>query len=167
MKRAVLWSLPLAIVLGPWSAALAQSALPVDSLDCLLTDSPDRAHPDAWQDYLGPPDSIVKHPRDVAPDDTPSFVDWHYPDLVLALRYGVYILSIRLTGPTHATRRGLRVGDTRERVRALYGDPGGISNSRWEYLWTPEQRAFHFCRVLIDMRNDTVERILLITASAE
>jgi len=44
---------------------------------------------------------------------------WHYPDLEIFLKAGkVAILSI--TGPSRATRRGLRVGDFAMRARTLY-----------------------------------------------
>jgi hypothetical protein len=44
---------------------------------------------------------------------------WHYPDLQVFLKAGkVAILSI--TGPSRATRRGLRVGDSATRAQTLY-----------------------------------------------
>lgn len=105
---------------------------------------------------LGEPDSIRVDPNPLEPGT--DLLSWYYRDLSLGVRYGV-VGGITLDTPGLATARGLRVGDTLERMRSLYGEPSGTSERSWYYLDPIDHRGLH----AIDMRiaNGTVISIFL------
>jgi hypothetical protein len=80
---------------------------------------------------LGMPDS------DTASDDFrdpgAKLVAWHYRDLTVILGSHNSLGGVAITGPSIATARGLRVGDTRERARVLYGAPESEFGGDWQY----------------------------------
>ena len=80
---------------------------------------------------LGPPDSVseVKDSRD--PDA--KFVTWRYPTFVLELGTYNSLGGVEITGPGVATPRGLRVGDSIQRVRQLYGPSCDSQASECQY----------------------------------
>jgi hypothetical protein len=68
---------------------------------------------------LGPPDSVTA--EDDTRDPGAELITWHYRDLILELGTYNSLGGVEITGQGVATRRGLRLGDTIERVRELYG----------------------------------------------
>lgn len=77
---------------------------------------------------LGRPGSVdvQGHPWDSA-----GLRVWHYPDLDILISGSVEAITIKT--PAVATARGIRVGDTVQRLRAAYGEPEGGGGASWTY----------------------------------
>jgi hypothetical protein len=81
---------------------------------------------------------------------------WQYPDLLVSFKRGkVSILS--LTGPSHRTSCGLRVGDPAGRVRTLYRSCIEGASSLYTACWTTED--FDERAITISLHNGHVVRI--------
>ncbi len=97
---------------------------------------------------LGEPDSIISMPDPDAPDV--ELLAWVYPALAVSfgddgLRYG-----ITLTDSTVATSRGLRPGDSEERLIELYGRPHQREESTWDYVAPDDAEGLHVMRVRVE-----------------
>ncbi|SRR6266567_1817308 len=95
---------------------------------------------------FGRPDSIGRDPNRFEPGT--ELITWYYHDMILGMGYGAAVGGVTLSTPTLATARGLRVGDTLERIRALYGEPRGSSKDSWYYLDPHDDSELH----VIDIR---------------
>ena len=80
---------------------------------------------------LGMPDSETA--SDDFRDPGGKLVAWHYRDLTVLLGSHNSLGGVSITGASISTARGLRVGDTRERARALYGAPESEFGGDWQY----------------------------------
>ena len=83
---------------------------------------------------MGPPDSISADEDSRNPGA--KLIAWHYRDIIVELGSYNSLGGVEIIGPTTATARGLRVGDSPGRVRELYptdcaGDDG--SECQLEY----------------------------------
>jgi hypothetical protein len=77
---------------------------------------------------LGAPASVRRH--EFQPGE--MFTTWQYEGL--AVEFGsIARQGITITTPRIATRRGLRVGDSEQRVLALYGPPNERIDTDWIY----------------------------------
>jgi hypothetical protein len=87
---------------------------------------------------------------------------WYYHGVIVYFnRIGVR-LGVELTDSTFVTKRGLRVGDSLDRVIELYGRPRyawAITPNRWTFLAQDSEDASHVIRV--NLRADQVSRIYL------
>jgi hypothetical protein len=84
------------------------------------------------QRNVGKPDSVALEHNTLGGG---VFINWFYADLrffFVPSDSGAMVLGITLQTPHVATRRGLRVGDTADRVRLLYGEPD-IYQDEWRY----------------------------------
>jgi len=94
------------LLLATATATAAQQPAPLASSDLLVAGVAVDDDSSSVRRRLGAPVSIDSS-------------GWHYPDLQVFLKAGkVAILSI--TGPSRATRRGLRLGDPATRALTLY-----------------------------------------------
>jgi hypothetical protein len=114
------------------TADIAQTApRRFDSTDVVVAGLSQGMDSAAVRRLLGQPDSIAAEPD---PRDPPAtFVDWHYPTLTVTLGSYNALGGVTLTGASVATLRGLRVGDTRSRLVALYGEPRDTTGDTWQY----------------------------------
>lgn len=87
---------------------------------------------------LGAPQSVADS-RDFR-DKESKLVSWRYRDLTVWLGSNDQVRGAWISGPSLATRRGLRVGDSRERVGQLYGVPAAGDDKMVEYA-DPNERS--------------------------
>jgi hypothetical protein len=110
-------------------------ARPLEPTDFVVAGIPDNypaidIEPDTIRirQLLGPPAAIRRH--ETQPGDT--LTTWQYDGLTVEFG-SISRLGITLASPRVATRRGLRVGDTEQRLRALYGPPSRYEDADWIY----------------------------------
>ena len=102
-----------------------------DSTDVVVAGLSQGMDSAAVRRLLGQPDSVTAEPD---PRDPPAtLVDWHYPALTVTLGSYNSLGGITLKGASVATLRGLRVGDARSRLVALYGVPRDTPGATWQY----------------------------------
>ena len=90
-------------------------------------------------------------------DKESKLVSWRYRDLTVLLGSSDEVRGAWINGPSLATKRGLRVGDSRERVGQLYGMPAAGDDKMVEYA-DPNERS-HVIRVVL--RRERVETIFV------
>lgn len=101
---------------------------------------------------LGRPDTITR--SEFQPGDMTTV--WHYDGLFVAFG-SISRIGITLTSPRYATRRGLRVGDTEQRVLALYGSPSRREDADWIYE-DPRERLNV---ITVTVQDHRVERVYI------
>jgi len=80
---------------------------------------------------LGPPDSISAEPD--GRDARTKLVEWHYPAVSISLGSNGKLGGVSITSGAVATKRGLRLGDSRARLVSLYGLPADTTGQAWQY----------------------------------
>ncbi|HKJ93951.1 MAG TPA: hypothetical protein VJ957_12350 [Longimicrobiales bacterium] len=101
----------------------------------------------AIRGVLGAPDSITVYDN---PFDAGGKIPvYFYRDLMVTFSYGETPLGFTLTGPSVATARGLKVGDSVERARALYSEPGYTDPDAWEYYDPKDTEGLHVIQLSI------------------
>ncbi|HEX5003828.1 MAG TPA: hypothetical protein VFV65_00830 [Gemmatimonadales bacterium] len=116
--------------------------------DFVVAGLPDDADSSEVLAQLGEPDSVISTPDPEEPDI--DLLAWVYPELAVAfgedgLRYG-----ITLTGPGVATARGLRTGDSTDRLTELYGRPQRRDAAGWDYVAPDDADGLHVMRVRLE-----------------
>ena len=81
---------------------------------------------------LGPPSSVKAYVTRIDDEDL-HLTDWFYPGLRLIFSQNGKLRWARVTGHGWPTHRGLRVGDSVDRVVALYGAPRNRSDNEYSY----------------------------------
>jgi hypothetical protein len=142
--------------LGSLVLALTALGVPVSKLtpeDFVIAGVSEGMDAAAVRKTVGKPQSIrtSKNPFDPAS----KLMDWHYDSLSVAFVDGT-VNATTLTAPNRATKRGLRVGDSAEKLRGLYGEPDGKYQADWEYVDPKEET--HVLRITV--KNGRVTRIL-------
>jgi hypothetical protein len=107
--------------LGVWLGSSQQTPTklaPRDFVVAGITHATDSA---AVRQQLGQPDSVTvsDHPFDVGG----KLMDWWYSGLRISYNGAPTVASFWLTGHRFTTARGVHVGDSRARVRQVYGEP--------------------------------------------
>ena len=118
-------------------AVLFQNPAPLSGPDFIVAGLAHDADSAAVVRALGKPDSIVQ--TEVVGGEG-HLADWYYRDALVSFSNGSF-LGITLRGPRLATKRGLRVGDTVQRLRQLYGVPHDTTDGVWMYA-DPSRRDF-------------------------
>lgn len=139
-SRFVVWG---ALLAGA-SAVQAQAhelLAPEDFQVASITEETDAG---AIRAMLGPPDSVVVQNLS---DDDGQLSTYYYPDLIISFGYSGTPIGFTLTGPGVETYRGLRVGETRDRVRQLYGDPPFPHHAVWEFTDPTDADGLHLLQV--------------------
>lgn len=108
-----------------------------------LTDQMDSAR---VRSLLGAPDSTRSEENPFDPGS--RIVAWLYPGMEVTLVDGNAI-GITLTGPAAATARGLRPGDSEQRMTALYGATQPVAEDTREYPDSGPDGDHHVMRVTI------------------
>jgi hypothetical protein len=138
-------------------AFLPGSAL--DSLDLVVSGLAAGADPAAVTAALGAPDSVRTFGNPFVRDSDDIWGDWFYPGLTVHLTSELlWSNGMSLVDPTHATRRGVRVGDARQRVREVYGEPE-VVEGRWYYSHPDDVQKLLVLAFSFDA--DRVQRIFL------
>ncbi len=106
---------------------------------------------------LGGPDSVSIDHDSRAPGA--KLVSWHYRDLTVLLGSANSVGGFWITGPAVPTARGLKVGDTQERVKELYGVPEDEFAGEWEYSY--EGRFTGRIVLRVSFLNGRVQRLYL------
>ena len=143
-------------------AALAAAAQPVRALsesDFRVNGVSDRASKVAVLGAFGPPERVGTVPNDFDPDAPITRLE--YEGLEIDYITPENILGFDLTTPRWETARGLRVGDTVERVRQLYGAPApeNIDSSSWEYHDPKDKEGLHV--ISFEVSDGHVKRIFV------
>jgi hypothetical protein len=110
----------------------------------------------AVRGVLGSPDSVARVENPFNPGG--EIATWRYPDLEVSFAGSEQALGVALTGSRLATARGARVGDTAERVRALYGEPG-VYEDTWDYTDARDASDRHVVR--FTFRRGRVSKVFL------
>jgi hypothetical protein len=108
---------------------------------------------------LGAPDSIVESPH--PHDHEVTLPRWDFADLQVHLTSNDVVAGVSLTGPGAATHRGVRVGDSVQRVRERYGEPSRTDTGAWTYLDPADEAGLHVVMFFADA--DRVPSIFLGT----
>jgi hypothetical protein len=119
----------------------ASKLVPEDFVIAGVSEGMDAA---AVRKILGKPQSITsgKNPFDYGQ----KLIAWRYDGLIVAFVDGA-VNAATLISPSRATKRGLRVGDSAEKLLRLYGEPAGKYQADWEYLDPAEET--HVLRVMV------------------
>ena len=86
---------------------------------------------------------------------------WVYSDVVFDFASGGEVFRTRFVGPSLATRRGLRVGDSVDRVRDLYGQAHDRSQDGRFMLYKPTPTPSRELAMLVIADAQTVKGIVL------
>lgn len=132
---------------APSEPAAPRPTGPLSAADFTISGAADQTDSARVRELLGSPDSVRTEDNPFNPGDT--LVTWHYPGMSVAIGDGK-VYGFALTGPGAETPRGLRVGDTAERVRELYGAPGGTYENSWDYPDPADGSGLHVIRVEVE-----------------
>jgi hypothetical protein len=135
------------LLTGAAIALSAQGPAPVRPPDFVVARLDDRTDSARARRILGRPDSITSsdHPFNVGA----RLIDWWYHDLRVSFTGTDTVSGLWLLGAKVATARGLRVGDSRARVRDLYGTPASIDSTSdaWVYHDSTDQSDLHLVKI--------------------
>lgn len=116
-----------------WGQLYAQSPAPLGKGDFRVTGIAVGADSSETRRVLGAPLRITSQ---IDPyDGQGAWIDWHYRSLRVSYFGLPKVAAFSLTTRGVATARGLRVGDTRARTRALYGAPSQDNAADGEDAW--------------------------------
>jgi len=104
---------------------------------------------------FGQPDSLRVTENSL--DSGTYLVFWHYPGLTVDFAASGTIHGLTLRSPQYDTYRGLRVGESVERVIELYGQPSHTYMDEWEYV--DPNNELHVIRVMT--RENAVREIFV------
>jgi hypothetical protein len=92
---------------------------------------------DQVRGILGEPDTAYYHTVQANRENLE--VSWSYRECRIVFGNSPVVEAAALVGPRFCTSRGLRVGDSRERVESLYGSAheGRDNSPQWVFLETP------------------------------
>ena len=145
-KVALILVLVFAVTVWP------QTAKPLSDNDFVIAGISDETTPGRIQKVLGRPSSIHSYPHPFDPDA--RTIQWRYGALSLIFS-GEVLTGIYLNTAKHATSRGLRVGDSVDKLIHLYGKPNGAYETDWDYQ--DPGNEMHVIRVLVKRK-----RVVLI-----
>ena len=112
---------PVLMLLVP---AVASSQTPLDNSDFVVAGLSLGSDSSRVIALLGRPNSVTTEPDPI--EANALIHDWHYSGLVLVFYSPEALSAFVLLTSARSTHRGLRVGDTAEGVRRLYGRPTRI-----------------------------------------
>jgi hypothetical protein len=101
----------------------AEAVASLDLLDLEVAGLPHHATRSDLLVRLGEPREFIPSPVDTFCGTGPHPEMYIYPGLIVTFERGGDLVSVRLIDSTHATRRGLRVGQRAKDALALYGRP--------------------------------------------
>ena len=129
IARGVLIFLTSSVALGVAPQSLPQAMSEADLGIGGMTWLPDTA--DARR-VLGPPPRVKTYATRIDDQDL-HLTDWFYPGFRLIFSQNGRLRWARVTGRSWPTHRGLRVGDSVNRIAALYGPPRNRSDNEYIY----------------------------------
>lgn len=132
-------------------------APPLEPDDFLFAGLPADADSAEVRMTFGEPDSIV-----VAENPFDAFEpieSWHYDGFIVRYSGGIVPTSFLITGTDERTLRGIRVGDTADRVLRLYGAPPYRYDPVWTYVDPLDAEGTFVIEFLVE--EDTVRSIHL------
>jgi hypothetical protein len=135
----------------------AAQAPPLEPEDFLLSGLPHDADSAEIRLSFGEPDSIIEEPN---PFDAQQPIEsWHYAGFLIRYTGDAAPSSFLITGGDEATLRGVRVGDSADRVLRLYGQPPYRYESVWTYVDPLDADGVYVIEFLVE--DDVVTRIHL------
>jgi hypothetical protein len=135
----------------------AAQAPPLEPEDFLLSGLPHSADSAEIRLSFGEPDSIVTEPNPF--DAQQPIKSWHYAGFLVRYTGDAVPSTFLITGGDEATLRGVRVGDSAERVLRLYGPPPYQYESVWTYVDPLDADGVYVIEFLVE--DDVVTRIHL------
>ena len=153
VRRRGAWSL-----VGPppdSTAGASGQVAPITERDYFLPDLAENLDSSEVRRWFGAPDSVLIKPHPF--DASAKRASWFYRHFSVLFTSAGRIDGKWLRDSTLATRRGLRVGDSADRVRALYGEPTGIYQGTWEY----QSKDENLHAVRLEIRDGRVAAIYL------
>ncbi len=154
-NRWILSGLALALILSAAAEAQHQGGTPLRPDDFIVAGLVEGMPPARVRALLGAPQSVVGSVD--FRDQESELISWRYRDLTALLGSTDEVRGVWISGQSVATMRGLRVGDSRERVRQLYGIPAAGDDKMVEYA-DPNERL-HVIRV--GLKRARVETIFI------
>jgi hypothetical protein len=107
------------------------TAKPLSESDFVIAGISDETSAKGVQKILGKPSSIHSYPHPFDPDA--RTIQWRYGALDIIFS-GESVTGIYLNTAKYATARGLRVGDSTDKLVQLYGSPTGEYETDWDYF---------------------------------
>ncbi len=97
---------------------------------------------------LGSPDSVevVENPLDIGA----KLVTWFFSDVSVHFFSSDHVVGLGIHGPGAATPRGLRVGESGDRVKELYGNPTSHYENDWDYEDPRHPEGLHVLRITVE-----------------
>ncbi len=154
-NRWILSGLVLGLVFSAAAEAQHQGVTPLRPDDFMVAGLAEGMPSVKVRALLGAPQSVVGSVDNR--DQESKLVSWRYRDLTVLLGSSDEVRGVWVSGPSLATKRGLRVGDSRERVGQLYGLPAAGDDKMMEYA-DPNERS-HVIRVVF--KRERVETIFV------
>jgi len=131
----------IALLLGGLAVGLAQPfQAPIGVEDLAIGRFTWNGDTAAARRALGAPTSIRTYDTRIDDEDL-HLTEWHYRGLLLTFAPSGHLRQARITSPRWRSRRGLRVGDTNQRVRVLYGAPWQESDGSLHYHLAGDPRT--------------------------
>ena len=120
---------------------------PLSTEDFVVAGVTEKSDSLAVRELLGEADSVVTYDH---PFDVRGKIPTHYyPDLIVSYGPSGTPNGLMLTGPEVETARGLKVGDTVERVRELYGEPSYADAETFRFADPDEPSGLHVIQIEI------------------
>jgi len=154
-NRWILSGLALALAYSAAVEAQHQGATPLQPDDFTMAGLAEGMPSAGVRALLGAPQSVAGS-GDLR-DKESKLVSWRYKDLTVLLGSRDEVRGAWLSGASLATKRGLPVGDSRERVGQLYGTPAAGDDKMVEYA-DPNERS-HVIRVVF--KRERIETIFV------
>ena len=104
---------------------------------------------------LGQPDSVSL--EDNPYDPGMKLPTWHYR--AMNVNFIAEVQSFEIIGPAIPTARGVRVGDTLERLKAVYGEPSNRYDDDWSY--TDPKQDLH--QITFTVRSGRIVKVFIGT----
>jgi len=145
----------LVMALASLRAQLASAQAPLRPEDFVIAGIRDGLDSASVRRLLGGPDSVSFTDDPGAPEH--KIAHWNYRRLSVVLT--TRVLGINVSQRGVRTHRGLRVGDSLDRVQRLYGPPAQQDGTDWWYCDPADSTASHV--MLIDTTGHRVAWIYI------
>ncbi|HEX9084057.1 MAG TPA: hypothetical protein VF836_04910, partial [Gemmatimonadaceae bacterium] len=132
------------------------AATRIDSTDFVVDGLSQDSDSAAVVARLGRPDSVSV--EDNPYDTGMKLPTWHYRALEVNF-ITTTVQSFEIIGPEVPTARGVRVGDTVERLRAAYGEPDSHDDDDWSYA--DSKQELH--EIAFTIRNGRIAKVFIGT----
>ena len=113
------------------NTAVGAPAIQLTETDFVVAGVAIGAEPASVRKALGQPKGVATHPY--PNDPTSNYAIWKYSGLLVHMGADELVFGLTLTTNRFTTNRGLKVGDSKEKLLKLYGRPTGTYQTDWDY----------------------------------